>query len=153
MVSYNKKKISIRKVKFGKNVTIIEPVNLYECEIGDNTVIGPFVEIQKGVIVGKNCKIQSHSFICEGVKIENNVFIGHGTVFINDIFATGQPAKGNQKLWKNTLIKNNVSIGSNVTLLPVEVKENIVIGAGSVVTKSLLIEKGVYAGNPARRIK
>src|SRR5687767_15429770 len=142
----------IRDVEFGENVTVVEPVNLYECKIGDNGFIGPFVEIQKGVEVGKNCKIQSHSFICELVTIGDDCFIGHGVMFINDLFSNGGPAGGNRELWKATLIGNNVSIGSNATILPVEICDNAVIGAGAVVTKNIN-ESGVYAGNPARKIR
>lgn len=141
----------IRDVRFGENVTVVEPVNLYECTIGDNGFIGPFVEIQKGVEVGSNCKIQSHSFICELVTIGNNCFIGHGVMFINDLMQTG-PAGGDRSKWAKTNIGNNVSIGSNSTILPVSICNDTVIGAGSVVTKNIE-ESGVYAGNPAKKIK
>ena len=144
------KSVNIRDVKFGKNVVIIEPVNLYECIIGDNTFIGPFVEIQKSVRIGKNCKIQSHSFICELVTIGDNCFISHGVMFINDTFSSGHPAGGEKSLWKSTKIGNNVSIGTNSTILPVKIADNVVIGAGSVVTKDIL-RSGIYAGNPARK--
>ena len=149
---YKIKKITVRKVKAGSNVTIIQPTNIYECEIGDNSFVGPFVEIQKGVKIGKNCKIQSHSFICELVSIGNNVFIGHGVMFINDTFSEGKPAAGNKSKWKPTAIGNNVSIGSNVTILPVTICDSAVIGAGSVVTKDIK-RKGTYAGNPARKMR
>lgn len=140
----------IRDVQFGENITVVEPVNLYECKIGDNSFIGPFTEIQKGAEVGSNCKIQSHSFICELVTIGNNCFIGHGVMFINDIMKEG-PANGDQTKWKKTNIGDNVSIGSNATILPVEICNNVVIGAGAVVTKNIM-EPGIYAGNPARKI-
>jgi len=143
------KLIGIKNVKFGKNVTIIHPVNIYGCKIGNNSFIGPFVEIQKKTSIGKNTKIQSHSFICELVTIGNECFIGHGVMFINDPFIKGKPANRDQKLWKKTKIGNNVSIGSNSTILPVSICDNVVIGAGSVVTKNI-IKKGIYAGNPAR---
>jgi len=146
------KNISIRDVEFGENVVIIEPVNLYDCAVGDNTFIGPFVEIQKGVRIGKNCKVQSHSFICELVNIGDNCFISHGAMFINDTFSIGHPAGGNRKLWKPTTIGNNVSIGTNATILPVKIADNVVIGAGSVVTKDIL-KSGIYAGNPARKLR
>lgn len=142
----------IFNVDFGHNVKVVEPVNIYGCTIKDNTFIGPFVEIQKDVIIGKNCKIQSHSFICELVTIGDNCFIGHGVMFINDLFSEGGPAQGKKELWKETKIGNNVSIGSNATILPVEICDHVVIGAGAVVTKSIK-EPGVYAGNPARKIK
>jgi len=139
-------------VKFGKNVTIVEPVNLYGCSIGDNCFVGPFVEIQKGVVIGNNTKIQSHSFICDLVTIGNNSFIGHGVMFINDNFSDGKPADGNKEKWKETNIGNNVSIGSNATILPVSICDNVVIGAGAVVTKNIEVP-GKYVGNPATLIK
>lgn len=145
----NIKKISIRKVKIGKNVKIIEPVNLYECEIGDNSFIGPFVEIQKNVKIGKNCRIQSHSFLCENVKIGNDCFIGHGVNFINDKFRNGK-VETNRKKFLKTVVGNNVKIGSNATILPVEINSGVIIGAGSVVTKKCQKNK-VYFGNPAKR--
>lgn len=146
------KKIGIKDVKFGQSVTVIEPSNLYGCSIGDNTFIGPFVEIQKGVKIGKNCKIQSHAFICELVTIGDNCFISHGAMFINDTFSAGGPAGGKKELWKSTQIGNHVSIGTNATILPVKIVDHVVIGAGSVVTKDIL-EPGIYAGNPARKIR
>ena len=142
----------IKNVIFGDNVKIIEPVNLYDCKIGNNSFIGPFVEIQKNVKIGNNTKIQSHTFICELVHIGNNCFVGHGVMFINDLFSQGRPAGGNNKLWRSTKISNNVSIGSNATILPVKITQGSVIGAGSVVTKDIEI-KGIYAGNPARLIR
>ena len=145
------KKNEIRGVEFGENVTVVEPVNLYECKIGDNSFIGPFIEIQKGVLIGSNCKIQSHSFICELVTIGNNCFIGHGVMFINDPMQT-RPAGGDRSKWKQTNVGNNVSIGSNATILPVSICNDVVIGAGSVVTKDI-DQRGVYAGNPAKKIK
>jgi len=148
----NLKSISIKNVDFGTNVTIIEPVNLYDCIIGDNTFVGPFVEIQKGVVIGKRVKVQSHSFICELVTIGNDCFIGHGVMFINDLFSEGVPANGKKDLWKSTSIGNRVSIGSNATILPINICDNVVIGAGSVVTKKIT-ESGVYVGNPAIKIK
>ena len=140
----------IKDVQFGVNVKVVEPVNIYGCSIGDDTFIGPFVEIQKNVSVGSNCKIQSHTFICELVTIGNNCFIGHGVMFVNDLFSTGGPAGGNKELWKSTLIGNNVSIGSNATILPVTICNNVVIGAGAVVTKDITAP-GTYAGNPAKK--
>mgnify|MGYP003973387571 FL=1 len=146
------KSISIKNVDFGSNVTIIEPVNLYGCSIGDDSFVGPFVEIQKNTTIGKNTKIQSHSFICELVSIGDECFIGHGVMFINDLFSEGRPANGDKYFWKNTKIGNNVSIGSNATILPIEICDNVVIGAGAVVTKNI-VESGVYVGNPAKKIK
>ena len=148
----NLKSVGIKSVDFGSNVTVIEPVNLYGCSIGDNSFVGPFVEIQKNVTIGKNTKIQSHSFVCELVSIGDECFIGHGVMFINDLFSEGRPANGNKDFWKNTKIGDNVSIGSNATILPVEICDHVVIGAGAVVTKNI-VESGVYAGNPAKKIK
>ena len=145
-------KAQIREVQFGQNVKVIEPVNLYGCSIGDNSFIGPFCEVQKNVIIGKNTKVQSHSFICELVNIGNDCFIGHGVMFINDLFIDGRPAGGNQSKWKSTYIGNNVLIGSNATILPVNICDGAVIGAGSVVTKDIAT-KGIYVGNPAKKIK
>jgi acetyltransferase-like isoleucine patch superfamily enzyme len=139
-------------VQFGTGVKVVQPVNVYGCELGDNCFIGPFVEIQKGVKIGSGTKIQSHSFICELVSIGQNCFIGHGVMFINDLFEDGQPAGGDQSKWKSTHIGNNVSIGSNATILPVDVCDDVVIGAGAVLTKSIT-ESGVYAGNPAVKIR
>ena len=145
-------KSKIRDVKLGKEVKIVEPVNLYECEIGDYSFIGPFVEIQNNVKIGNRTKIQSHSFICALVEIGSNCFIGHGVMFINDVFKEGKPSGNDNSKWKKTHIANNVSLGSNATILPVNICENVVIGAGSVVTKDINI-KGIYAGNPAKLIR
>lgn len=139
-------------VIFGKNVRIVEPVNLYGCEVGEGCFIGPFVEIQKDVRIGSFTKVQSHTFICELVSIGNNCFVGHGVMFINDLFQGGGPAQGNKDLWKSTKIGDNVSIGSNATILPVSICEDVVIGAGSVVTKNIDMP-GIYAGNPAQFIR
>ena len=144
--------VSIRDVVFGENVTIIEPVNIYGCKIGRNSFVGPFTEIQKEVIIGEKCKVQSHAFICELVTIGNNCVIGHGVMFVNDLFQTGKPAMGDRELLKSTTIGNNVSIGSNATILPVKICDNVVIGAGAVVTKNIT-KPGIYAGNPARFLR
>jgi acetyltransferase-like isoleucine patch superfamily enzyme len=135
-------------VTLGEGVTIVQPCNIYGCTIGNNCFVGPFTEIQRGVIIGNNCKIQSHSFICQLVTIGNDCFIGHGVMFINDTFAKGGPAGGDKTYWKPTNIGNNISIGSNATILPVNICDNVVIGAGSVVTKDIY-KAGIYAGNPA----
>ena len=145
-------KVGIKDCSFGKDCTIVEPVNLYGATFGENTFVGPFVEVQKNVAIGSNCKIQSHSFICEFTTIGDSCFIGHGVMFINDLFQEGGPANGDKSKWKSTLIGNKVSIGSNVTMLPVSVCDNVVIGAGSVVTKDI-VKKGIYAGNPAKLIR
>lgn len=143
---------TIREVEFGTGVTVVEPVNIYECTIGANSFVGPFVEIQKGVTIGKETKVQSHTFVCELVAIGNHCFIGHGVMFINDLFEEGGPAMGDAKKWKATSIGNGVSIGSNATILPVKICDGVVIGAGAVVTKDITI-KGVYAGNPAKLLR
>lgn len=144
--------VQIRDVRFGRNVIVIQPVNLYGCYIDDGCFIGPFVEIQCNVKIGKRCKIQSHSFICELVTIGDDCFISHGVMFINDTFSTGKPARGKKELWKPTKIGNNVLIGTNSTILPISLADNVVVGAGSVVTKDI-VTPGFYAGNPARLIK
>ncbi len=144
--------IDIKNVTFGEHVTVVQPVNLYGCTIGSNSFVGPFTEIQKGVVIGDRCRIQSHSFICELVSIGNDCFIGHGVMFVNDLFSEGKPAGGNKDLWKETHIGNNVSIGSNATILPVTICDNVVIGAGAVVTKDIK-KPGIYAGNPAKFLR
>ena len=146
------REVGIVNVGLGNDVTIVTPVNLYGCVIGSGVFVGPFVEIQKDVSIGDRTKIQSHSFICELVEIGKDCFIGHGVMFINDLFSNGGPARGDKSLWKKTSIGDNVSIGSNATILPVNVCSNVVIGAGSVVTKDIKTP-GVYAGNPAKLIK
>ena len=143
---------SIVGVHFGENVKVVKPVNIYECRIGDNCFIGPFVEIQRSVTIGNNTKIQSHAFVCELVSIGNDCFIGHGVMFVNDMFSKGGPARGDKTLWKPTRIGNNVSIGSNATILAVDICDRAVIGAGSVVTKNITVP-GTYAGNPARLLR
>jgi acetyltransferase-like isoleucine patch superfamily enzyme len=145
-------KCQIRDVRFGADVTVVEPVNLYECEIGEGCFIGPFVEIQKGVVVGNRTRVQSHTFICELVSVGEDCVIGHGVMFINDLFSEGGPARGRTNLWKSTYIGNHVSIGSNATLLPVRICDRVVIGAGAVVTKDIT-RPGVYAGNPAKLLR
>jgi len=151
-MEYNKKQAGVRNVSFGKNVTVVEPANIYECTIGDNCFIGPFVEIQNGVVIGSNSKIQSHAFICELVTIGENCFVSHGAMFINYLFKSGRLSGGDKSLWNKTTIGNNVIIGTNATILPVKIADNVVIGAGSVVTKDIN-EPGVYAGNPAKKIR
>jgi len=142
----------IRDVKFGLNVKVVEPANIYECEIGDSSFIGPFVEIQKGVVIGKRCRIQSHAFVCELVTIGDDCVISHGVMFINDPYKIGGPARGDRTLWKKTHIGNSVTIGVNSTILPVVICDHVVIGAGSVVTRDIRVS-GVYAGNPARLLR
>jgi acetyltransferase-like isoleucine patch superfamily enzyme len=149
---FTRHEVKIRDVTFGEDVTVVEPVNLYECTIGDETFIGPFVEVQKGVQVGNRCKIQSHSFVCELVKIGDDCFISHGAKFINDRFKEGGPAGGDESKWECTVIEDNVSIGTNATILPVRICSGTVVGAGAVVTSDIE-EPGVYVGNPARRLR
>jgi acetyltransferase-like isoleucine patch superfamily enzyme len=142
----------IRDVTFGSNVTVVEPANLYDCTIADDCFIGPFVEIQKGASIGNRTRVQSHTFICELVSIGEDCVIGHGVMFINDPFSEGGPARGRTELWKPTHIGNHVSIGSNVTILPVRICDRVVIGAGAVVTKDIT-RPGFYAGNPAKLLR
>jgi len=144
-------KSKIVNLKYKKNCTIIEPVNIYGSKFGKNIFVGPFVEIQKNTKIGDNTRIQSHSFICEKVEIGNNCFIGHGVMFINDDFKKGKITR-NFSLFKKTKIGNQVIIGSNSTILPVSICSGTVIGAGSVVTKNIN-KKGVYAGNPAKFLR
>jgi len=142
----------IRDVIFGESVKVVEPVNLYGCKIDSHCFIGPFVEIQNQVTIGEHTKVQSHTFICSLVTIGKNCFIGHGVMFINDLFENGTPAGGDRSKWKSTHIGNQVSIGSNATILPVTICDHVVIGAGAVVTKNILTS-GIYAGNPAKFIR
>ncbi len=142
----------IRDVEFGLGVTIIEPVNLYGCRIHEGVFIGPFVEVQSEVVIGARTKVQSHSFICSLVRTGTDCFIGHGVMFINDSFTSGGPARGNTDLWDQTTVGDRVSIGSNATILPVSICNDVVIGAGSVVTHDIT-NPGIYAGNPARFIR
>jgi acetyltransferase-like isoleucine patch superfamily enzyme len=130
----------------------VQPVNLYGCEIGPDCFIGPFVEIQRGVRVGARSRVQSHSFICELVTIGSDCVIAHGVTFTNDRYATGRPSGGNRSRWEATRIGDRVYLGSGATLLPVTICDDVVVGAGSVVTKDLN-EPGIYAGNPARFLR
>lgn len=152
MGDIKKLKIGIVDVDFGKDVTVVEPVNLYGCRIDDEAFIGPFVEIQKDATVGKRTRVQSHAFVCELVTVGDDCFISHGAKFINDAFEFGGPAAGRRDLWRSTKIGNKVSIGTNATILPVTICDHVVVGAGSVVTKDIT-EPGIYAGNPARLLR
>jgi UDP-2-acetamido-3-amino-2,3-dideoxy-glucuronate N-acetyltransferase len=149
---------SLANVKVGKNVRIFNFVNAYGCEIGDNSKVGSFVEIQKGVSIGKNCKISSHTFVCEGVHIEDNVFIGHGVMFTNDLFPKATNPDGSQQTdadWKmiETFVKKGASIGSGATILcGITIGENALVGAGAMVVKDVPANS-VVAGNPAKVIK
>jgi acetyltransferase-like isoleucine patch superfamily enzyme len=145
-------------VKLGQNVKLSKFINLYGCEVGENTKIGAFVEIQKNVRVGRNCKISSHTFICEGVTIEDNAFIGHGVTFVNDSYPRATASGGQlqtEKDWKveQTLVKKGASIGSGSTILSnVVIGENAIVGAGSVVTKDVPAN-AIVAGNPAKVLR
>jgi acetyltransferase-like isoleucine patch superfamily enzyme len=145
-------------IKLGKNVKLSKFINLYGCEVGDNTKIGAFVEIQKNAKIGRNCKVSSHTFICEGVTIEDNVFVGHGVTFTNDCYPRATTPEGDlqtEKDWRvePTLVKNGASIGSGSTILPnLVIGENALIGAGSVVTRDVPANV-IIAGNPARILR
>lgn len=141
----------INNVQAGQNVMVIEPSNLYGCQLGDDVFVGPFVEIQKNVSVGARSKIQSHSFICEYVTLGEDCFIGHGVMFANDLFKEGTP-NADPASWGRTRLGNRVSVGSGATILAVEICDDVVIGAGAVVSKSIT-RKGIYAGNPAKLLR
>ncbi|OSO97114.1 UDP-3-O-(3-hydroxymyristoyl)glucosamine N-acyltransferase [Cylindrospermopsis raciborskii CENA303] len=144
--------ISILNAVFGKGVVLIEPVNIYGCILGDNVFVGPFVEIQRGVKIGNGTRIQSHSFICELVTIGENCTIAHGVMFINDPYRIGRPAQGDRSQWLPTTLGSRVTVGSNATILPVTICDDVVIGAGSVVTRNIT-SPGIYAGSPARLLR
>jgi acetyltransferase-like isoleucine patch superfamily enzyme len=139
-------------VNFGADVVVVMPANLYGCQIGDRAFIGPFVEIQRGAEIGNDTRIQSHSFICELVTIGAHCVVAHGVMFINDTYATGRPAGGDRSQWKSTRLGERVYVGSNATILPVTICNDVVIGAGSVVTRDILVP-GIYTGSPARLIR
>jgi acetyltransferase-like isoleucine patch superfamily enzyme len=143
------RQVGVHDVKFGARVSVVEPCNLYGCDIGDDCFIGPFTEIQRTVRIAARTRVQSHTFICELVTIGEDCFIGHGVMFVNDTFSTGGPARGRKELWRPTAIGNRVSIGSGATILPVTICDDVVVGAGAVVTKDIVVP-GSYAGNPAR---
>lgn len=138
----------LNNVKQSTGVKIIEPVNLYGCDLGEDVFIGPFVEIQSDVVIGNRTRVQSHSFICSCVNIGDDCFIGHGVMFTNDKFIDRQLSKD----FLPTTLGNKVYVGSNATILPVNICDDVVIGAGAVVTRDIT-EPGTYAGNPARKLK
>jgi acetyltransferase-like isoleucine patch superfamily enzyme len=152
MSSPELRRVQVRDVDCGAGVCIVEPSNVYECRLGDGCFVGPFVEIQRGVTVGARTRVQSHAFVCELVTIGDDCFVGHGATFVNDLFATGGPARGRKALWRSTTVGNRVSIGSNATILPVRICDDVVIGAGAVVTRDI-DRPGIYAGNPARLLR
>lgn len=145
-------------VKLGKGVKLSKFINLYGCEIGDETKVGAFVEVQKNSTIGKRCKISSHTFVCEGVKIEDNVFIGHGVTFINDTYPRSTTSEGGlqtEKDWRveTTLVRRGASIGSGATILcNIVIGENAIVGAGSVVTRDVP-PNTIVAGNPAKILR
>jgi len=150
MASPRFREVGIRDVTWGDNVTVVQPVNLYGCSIGDDSLIGPFVEIQQSAVLGARCRVQSHTFICELVTVGEDCTIAHGVMFINDRYRGG-PTRGDRTRWGPTLVGNRVAIGSNATILPVRICDDVVIGAGAVVTRDIT-DPGTYAGNPARRL-
>lgn len=145
-------KITIIDSEIHDSVEIVLPVNIYGATIDKKCFIGPFTEIQKDVHISENTRIQSHSFLCEKLSVGKNCFIGHGVIFINDRFKNGKRANGDEGKIEKIVIGNNVLIGSNATILPVKICDNVTIGAGSVVTKDIN-NPGTYAGNPVKRLK
>lgn len=151
-VAISMKSVGVVNVTAGNNVAVVQPANVYGCTLGDDVFIGPFVEVQKDVSIGHRTRVQSHAFICELVTIGEDCFVGHGVVFVNDRFASGGPARGDKSKWEATCVGSRVSIGSNATIMPVTICDDVVIGAGAVVTKSIT-QPGIYAGNPARLLR
>jgi acetyltransferase-like isoleucine patch superfamily enzyme len=142
----------IVNVSFGERVKIVQPVNLYGCELGDDCFVGPFVEIQKEVVIGPRTRIQSHAFVCELVTIGADCFISHGAMFINDRMSDGKPAFDHRDTWAKTVLGDRVVVGTNATILPVSICADVMIGAGSVVTTDIT-KPGIYAGNPAKFLR
>jgi acetyltransferase-like isoleucine patch superfamily enzyme len=139
-------------VVFGADVNVVMPVNLYGCRIGNRVFIGPFVEIQEGAEIGDGSRVQSHCFVCEMVSIGADCVVAHGVMFINDTYASGSPARGDRTRWRPTRLGDRVYVGSNATILPVNICSDVVVGAGAVVTRDIDMP-GTYAGNPARLLR
>ena len=136
----------------GERVTIVTPSNLYGCSLADDVFVGPFVEIQRGVTIGARTRVQSHVFICELVVVGADCVVSHGAMFINDTFRSGSPARGDKSRWRPTRVGDRVSIGTHATILPVVICDDVVVGAGAVVTRDI-DQPGIYAGNPARKLR
>ncbi len=146
------KQVGVVNVTCGAGVVIVEPANVYGCKLDDEVFVGPFVEIQRGVHIGARTRVQSHAFLCELVTIGEDCFVSHGAMFVNDLFRKGGPARGDARHWGKTRIGNRVSIGTHATILPVTICDDVVVGAGAVVTRDIQ-EPGIYVGNPARKLK
>ena len=144
------RQVGVRDVTFGRGVTVVEPTNLYGCTFGDDCFVGPFTEVQAGVVIGARTRIHSHTFLCELVTVGADCFIGHGVMFVNDLLRDG-PAGGDRSKWGATVLGDRVSVGSGATVLPVQVCDDVIIGAGAVVVRDIT-EPGRYVGNPARRL-
>lgn len=152
MAEPKRRQAAIVNVQCGERVTIVEPANVYGCTLGDDVFVGPFVEIQRGVTIGARTRVQSHAFVCELVSVGEDCFISHGAMFVNDLFRRGGPAGGDQTQWGSTRLGNRVSIGTHATVLPVSICDDVVVGAGAVVTRDI-VEPGIYAGNPAKKLR
>ena len=143
-------RVGIRDVVFGRDVVYVEPVNMYECTLGDGCFVGPFCEVQRGVVIGRKTRVQSHTFICSKVTIGEACFVGHGVSFVNDWCRDGEPCFDPDG-WQPVTIGDRVMIGTNTTIMPVSICSDVTIGAGSVVTRDI-VSPGIYAGVPARRM-
>lgn len=152
MTGPNLRTAGVVNVEFGRGAPVVEPADIYGRRIGDDVFIDPFVEIQKDVPIGARSRIQSHAFIFDLVEIGEDCFVSNGTMFVNDLFAIGGRAWGNKSLWKSTRVGDQISIGPNATILPVRICDDVVVGAGSEVTKDIT-EPGIYAGNPAKKLR
>ena len=149
---YKTYKSFIKPLAVGERCQFIKPSNIYGCTLGDNVFVGPFCEIQNDVLIGNHTRIQSHTFICSLVVIGDNCRIGHGVMFINDLYRECKKLGEEKRNWESTTLGSNCLIGSNATILPVQICDNVIIGAGSVVSKDIK-KPGVYAGNPAKFLR